>query len=89
MRSGDCKNLFNYYLNFLFSLNVWGTFRKDRGIASRLKYFTLSSQRLDEMDFGEKKEINKRKELILEGKVPTEPLNQDFFDLIVVVCLKW
>ena len=27
------------------------------------------SQSLDEQDFGEKKEINKRKKLILEGKV--------------------
>ena len=29
----------------------------------------LCLQRLDEQDFGEKKEINKRKKLILEGKV--------------------
>lgn len=35
-----------------------------------LLIFSMSNfQKLDEQDFGEKKEINKRKKLILEGKV--------------------
>lgn len=34
-------------------------------------------QRLDERDFGEQKEINKRKRMIIEGKVCTIFLNDD------------
>lgn len=52
-------------------MGPWGSLR-DKGPRDSLSFPLPTRQKLEAANFDEKKEINKRKQLILEGKVRTE-----------------